>query len=294
MSELGLALREAREKKGMSLDDIQGVTKIQKRYLSAIEAGEFDKLPGEFYTRAFIKNYAEAVGLDPKVIFNDYTNEIPKSRQEPVDNLSPRTRIQRTKTPSKRAKRVGLSFESLLPKIIIIVVLLAVLVGIYLAAIHFSARSTKPTVSQSEKSDISYKKDDTRTKKVKDEKKKDQTQKDSSGKVKKKEMKQSLALDKTEGSSSYYTLSNTDQFTVNIAAKPDKQTWIRARESDSKSNYAMGTAQDDKNFKFDATDANKIEIKIGNTLNTIIEINGKSFEFPTNTITQTIYITYEK
>ena len=65
MSELGQQLREARLEKGMSLDDVQEMTKIRKRYLEAIEAGDYKVLPGNFYVRAFIKTYAETVGLNP-------------------------------------------------------------------------------------------------------------------------------------------------------------------------------------------------------------------------------------
>lgn len=65
MSELGRHLKEARLQKGMSLDDVQEVTKIRKKYLEAIEAGDYKVLPGSFYVRAFIKTYAEAVGVNP-------------------------------------------------------------------------------------------------------------------------------------------------------------------------------------------------------------------------------------
>lgn len=49
MSELGRHLKEARLQKGMSLDDVQEVTKIRKKYLEAIEAGDYKVLPGSFY-----------------------------------------------------------------------------------------------------------------------------------------------------------------------------------------------------------------------------------------------------
>lgn len=71
MSELGQQLREARLQKGMSLDDVQEMTKIRKRYLEAIEAGDYKVLPGSFYVRAFIKTYAETVGLNPDGCWRD-------------------------------------------------------------------------------------------------------------------------------------------------------------------------------------------------------------------------------
>ncbi len=71
MTELGNRLKEAREEKGMSLDDLQAATKIQKRYLTALEEGNYDIIPGKFYVRAFIKQYAEAVGLDSELLFEE-------------------------------------------------------------------------------------------------------------------------------------------------------------------------------------------------------------------------------
>ena len=61
---IGTRLRQARLNKNISLDELQQITKIQKRYLEAIESGELDLLPGSFYVRAFVKQYAQAVGED--------------------------------------------------------------------------------------------------------------------------------------------------------------------------------------------------------------------------------------
>lgn len=72
MSELGRQLKEARLQKGMSLDDVQEVTKIRKKYLEAIESGDYKVLPGSFYVKAFIKTYAEAVGVSPDELIEEH------------------------------------------------------------------------------------------------------------------------------------------------------------------------------------------------------------------------------
>ncbi|UNK16640.1 DUF4115 domain-containing protein [Paenibacillus sp. N3/727] len=82
MSDLGQQLREARLQKGMSLDDVQEMTKIRKRYLEAIEAGDYKVLPGSFYVRAFIKTYAEAVGLNPDELLEGHKQDVPKPQPE--------------------------------------------------------------------------------------------------------------------------------------------------------------------------------------------------------------------
>ncbi|MFS0727909.1 RodZ domain-containing protein [Paenibacillus sp. 1P07SE] len=84
MSELGTLLKEARQRKGYTLNDVQEMTKIRVRYLEAIEAGDYNVLPGSFYARAFIKNYAEAVGLDPDELLQQHQHEVPALPTEPA------------------------------------------------------------------------------------------------------------------------------------------------------------------------------------------------------------------
>lgn len=84
MSDLGQQLKEARLQKGLSLDDVQEMTKIRKRYLEAIEAGDYKVLPGSFYVRAFIKTYAEAVGVDSDGLLEEHRKDVPVSEPEPT------------------------------------------------------------------------------------------------------------------------------------------------------------------------------------------------------------------
>jgi hypothetical protein len=63
-TKIGQTLRQARLNKNLSLDELQQITKIQRRYLEAIEVGDLESLPGTFYVRAFVRQYAQAVGED--------------------------------------------------------------------------------------------------------------------------------------------------------------------------------------------------------------------------------------
>lgn len=84
MSDLGQQLREARLARGLSLDDVQEMTKIRKRYLEAIEMGDYKVLPGSFYVRAFIKTYAETVGLDADELLAEHRQNVPSTDPEPT------------------------------------------------------------------------------------------------------------------------------------------------------------------------------------------------------------------
>ena len=64
MAAISETLRQARLRSGADLDKLAAATKINPRYLRAIESGEFDKLPGGIFARMFVKQYADALGLD--------------------------------------------------------------------------------------------------------------------------------------------------------------------------------------------------------------------------------------
>lgn len=121
MSELGRHLKEARLQKGMSLDDVQEVTKIRKKYLEAIEAGDYKVLPGSFYVRAFIKTYAEAVGVNPDELMEEHGN-VPAA---PVETTTMETVIQkRSRRPEteRNAKWLPTVLMWTFPILIIVVI----------------------------------------------------------------------------------------------------------------------------------------------------------------------------
>lgn len=100
VSDLGQQLREARLARGLSLDDIQEMTKIRKRYLEAIESGDYKVLPGSFYVRAFIKTYAEAVGVDAEELLAEHRQNVPET--EPEQTMEPVMQKRRSRQHSER------------------------------------------------------------------------------------------------------------------------------------------------------------------------------------------------
>lgn len=69
---LGDLLKNAREEKKLSLDDLAKETKILKRYLIDLEEEQFEDMPGKVYERGFLKTYANSLELDEKEVLEIY------------------------------------------------------------------------------------------------------------------------------------------------------------------------------------------------------------------------------
>lgn len=79
---LGDTLREAREKQGLTYKDIEKGTSIRALYIEYIEKGEYDELPGDVYTKGFIRSYANFLKLDANALVQAFTAERHKGAQE--------------------------------------------------------------------------------------------------------------------------------------------------------------------------------------------------------------------
>lgn len=72
MASLGQSLREKREARNISIEEIAAATKIVPRYLEALEADRLDKMPGGFFIKGIIRTYARAIGLDANEVLGWY------------------------------------------------------------------------------------------------------------------------------------------------------------------------------------------------------------------------------
>ena len=68
-------LAAARERKGVDLFRAERDTKIRSRYLAALERGDYRELPGNVYTKGFLRNYAIYLGLDPEDVLRQWRRE---------------------------------------------------------------------------------------------------------------------------------------------------------------------------------------------------------------------------
>jgi len=75
--DFGRSLREARERRGVSLRQIANATKIGMSALEALERNDISRLPGGIFSRAFVRSYAIEVGLDPEATLQEFIAQFP-------------------------------------------------------------------------------------------------------------------------------------------------------------------------------------------------------------------------
>jgi Helix-turn-helix domain/RodZ C-terminal domain len=98
MFAIGNSLREARTNRGLSAADVQKGIRIRERYLTALEEEQWDLLPGEAYTKGFLRTYAEFLGLDGNLYVDEYNTRIAHHDED-------RLLVPQSLTPGHRKRR---------------------------------------------------------------------------------------------------------------------------------------------------------------------------------------------
>jgi cytoskeletal protein RodZ len=99
MASVGPYLRELREQKGISLDEIARATRIAPRFLEALEADEQSALPERVFTKGFIRAYCQALGEPPDEAFARFEGQNVAAAPvvaSPAPPEPPRSRVRGT------------------------------------------------------------------------------------------------------------------------------------------------------------------------------------------------------
>src|SRR5947199_3452028 len=92
MPDIGTTLREARMRARIDISEIEAETKIRAKYLRALENEEWDLLPGPTYVKSFLREYADALGLDGRLHVDEYKRRHERPSDFELQPISPRTR----------------------------------------------------------------------------------------------------------------------------------------------------------------------------------------------------------
>jgi cytoskeletal protein RodZ len=123
MPEIGETLREARMRRRIDMTEVETATKIRGKYLRALENEEWDLLPGPTFVKSFLRTYAEYLGLDARLLVEEYRQRYERPSTQDLTPFSAARRGQ----PSRRRRAPGPTG----PVLLIAGFVLIVLVGLY-------------------------------------------------------------------------------------------------------------------------------------------------------------------
>ncbi|WP_050181386.1 helix-turn-helix domain-containing protein [Domibacillus robiginosus] len=275
MTELGRRLKEAREAKGMSLSDVQETTKIQKRYLEGIEEGTYDIMPGKFYVRAFIKQYAEAVGLNAEDLFEEFKSEVPSSKEDevPLRPTGATAADQKTRVDASKPVRESSKWLDYLPKILVGAFVLGALILVYVL-IPKSGSESDPAVDEEVQVEEPQKEETPaeETPAPEEQPAKEETTKPAAPAA----PAQTLSAVSTSGRQTVYELSGADK--LEIAVTSNGETWIEITDGSGKSYYS-GMLAKGQTQTHNMTGQKEAKIKVGFAPDTVIKVNGQPLAY---------------
>ena len=125
----GGLLRKSRQNKGLSIKELAAVTRISPKFIQCLEEDRYDQFPGEVFVRGFLRNCARELSIEPDEIISLYqrfTGQTPREIGLFEDDSSPSDELNTLFTPPR------------LPKLSIVLAIIAIILGLGLSILIFS------------------------------------------------------------------------------------------------------------------------------------------------------------
>jgi cytoskeleton protein RodZ len=131
MTSIGDTLRRERIRRGLQLQQVASETKIGLHLLQAMEADQFDRLPGGVFTRSFLRQYAHTLGLDEEELIASLKEQF-EAPPEPTPAPPPKQRFPNLPPmPRFEDVRDRLRSDSSLGALVWVVIVALVCAGVY-------------------------------------------------------------------------------------------------------------------------------------------------------------------
>lgn len=276
METIGEKLQKARIDRGLTIGDLQKITKIQRRYLEAIEENDFDAMPSDYYKRTFIRQFAEAVGLNPRPLLRRLDG---KPEEEELTNtmaLSMPVKGSRKSKYNETNTKKSL-IASYIP-VALLVLVVAAIIGTIVWAIMLDSEKG-PIVPTPNKTTIvdSGSKFETSTTTEKSET--EESTKDSE-KTEEKKKETNISLVSDDGETVVYKLANWEK-PMKVAFKGlDDAAWVGLQNSQTQEIFYQYTIQPKEELEtFVPDELDSFSIVVGASRNVTIFINGEEIKF---------------
>ena len=125
MPEIGQTLRETRLRNRVDITEVEAGTKIRAKYLRALENEEWDLLPGPTFVKTFLRSYADFLGLDSRLLVEEYKQRFERPSTMELTPFSPRAGGGRRGQRERRRRGI------LGPALVVAVGIVALLAALY-------------------------------------------------------------------------------------------------------------------------------------------------------------------
>ena len=278
LTELGARLKEARLAKGYSLEDLQEITKIQKRYLIGIEEGNYSSMPGSFYVRAFIKQYADAVGLNPDELLDEYKREVPGTQTEEVAQSFTQSPNRKTMASKSRS-----SMMEAMPKLI--VALFAVVIIAVIIILVTTKTNETSDYADEDTSEVQYVPPAPEPEPVPE----DEAGEEEPAIEEEPVVEQAISQAVIAGEDVTHEVSNTDTLKIRIEVG-ERITWVGIRDANGVEKIDDRVYQPGEVVEYDSTADGFARIRLGDALATKVFINDQELPFASTSTTQNIIL----
>ncbi|MFI3806846.1 helix-turn-helix domain-containing protein [Vagococcus fluvialis] len=273
---IGEKLQKARIDRGLTIGDLQKITKIQRRYLEAIEENDFDAMPSDYYKRTFIRQFAEAVGLNPRPLLRRLDG---KPEEEELTNtmaLSMPVKGSRKSKYNETNTKKSL-IASYIP-VALLVLVVAAIIGTIVWAIMLDSEKG-PIVPTPNKTTIVDSGSKLETSTTTEKSETEESTKDSE-KTEEKKKETNISLISDDGETVVYKLANWEK-PMKVAFKGlDNAAWVGLQNSQTQEIFYQYTIQPKEELEtFVPDELDSFSIVVGASRNVTIFINGEEIKF---------------
>lgn len=288
LNEMGTRLKEARIAKGYSLENLQDVTKIQKRYLAGIEEGNYSMMPGQFYVRAFIKQYADAVGLNADELLEQHKSEMPETTKEQVSKpMAAPARSRRQSMSKSSSGRINEKMP------MIIVALFIVLIIFVMWFFYNMLAENDPTDEATENDDgLQYEapSENSPPPTEEEEPAEDEAAEEQPEEEEPAEPETEISVTGTEGQTTTYQWTGPAERELVIDVSGP--SWVGATDENGENLMTAATMQAGQSETLDVSEASQIRLRLGAAPNVELSLNGEPIEYQQDLTTQNIVIDF--
>lgn len=290
LNEMGTRLKEARIAKGYSLEDLQDVTKIQKRYLAGIEEGNYSMMPGQFYVRAFIKQYADAVGLNADELLEQHKAEMPETTKEQVSKPIAAPSPSRRKSMSKSS-----SSSRINEKMPMIIVALFIVVIIFVTWFFYNMLAQNdPTEEEAGTEDgLQYEAPAENTSPATEEEapaEEEEAAEEEPAEEAPAAPEAEIAVAGTDGQTTTYQWTGPAERELNIELTG--ASWVGATDANGEELMTAATMQAGQSESVDLAGVSQVRLRLGAAPNVSLTLNGEQIEYEQDLTTQNIVIEF--